>query len=324
MTGTAYRPYRGTEDLAGMATANARLRARLGLLEGVNLAAMEHRYANLVNSDPLVDCLIAERDGATVGYARTEWHDLADGDRIYDMTTVVEPAAWGMGIAATFLAWCEERLRVLAGMHPLDRRCWYTVYAYDGDDESARALAGGGYEAVRWDAEMLRPDLLGLPPVHVPDGYVIRIPEEEELPAVFAMMVAAFDEHWGEYDAGDQRFGDWAGDPRFRRDLAVVAWSGHVPAACLSNFLEPGPDDTIRGYLESLATHPAHRRRGLARAVFGESLRRLRDAGADSAWLGVDTDNPNRSLALYESFGFRVVSGGATYRKPFVLGGDAR
>ena len=79
MTGTAYRPYRGTEDLAGMATANARLRARLGLLEGVNLAAMEHRYANLVNSDPLVDCLIAERDGATVGYARTEWHDLADG-----------------------------------------------------------------------------------------------------------------------------------------------------------------------------------------------------------------------------------------------------
>jgi ribosomal protein S18 acetylase RimI-like enzyme len=153
---------------------------------------------------------------------------------------------------------------------------------------------------------------------------VIRIPEEEELPAVFAMMVAAFDEHWGEYDAGDQRFDDWAGDPRFRRDLAVVAWSGDAPAACLSNFLEPGPDDTIRGYLESLATHPEHRRRGLARAVFGESLRRLRDAGAGSAWLGVDTDNPNRALALYESFGFRVVSGGATYRKPFVLGGDAR
>ena len=48
-----------------------------------------------------------------------------------------------------------------------------------------------------------------------------------------------------------------------------------------------------------------------------ETLRLLHEAGATSAWLGVDTDNPNQALTLYEDCGFRVVTRGATYRKPF-------
>ena len=83
------------------------------------------------------------------------------------------------------------------------------------------------------------------------------------------------------------------------------------------SFLEPAPDGTIRGYLESLATHPGHRRRGLGRAAMAENLRLLREAGAASAWLGVDTDNPNLALGLYEACGFHVVARSATYRKPF-------
>ncbi len=54
VTGITYRPYLGPDDLAGMAAANARLRDRLRLLEGINLAAMQHAYAHLVNSDPAV------------------------------------------------------------------------------------------------------------------------------------------------------------------------------------------------------------------------------------------------------------------------------
>jgi len=324
MNGTTYRPYRGTVELAGMAAASARLRAHIGLLEPTDLAAMEHRYTHLVNSDPATDCLVAERDGITVGYARTEWHDLADGDRIYDITTVVEPAAWGLGIADAFLAWGEARLRVIARTLPADRRCWYAAYAFDGDDESIGALAARGFEAVRWDAEMLRPDLRDLPEVEVPEGYTLRTPSDDELPAVFDMLVAAFDEHWGVYQAEDQRFDHWVEDPRFRRELLVVAWLGDAPAACVGNVLEPAPDGSVRGLLEAVATHPGHRRRGLARAAIAESLRRLLAAGATSAYLGVDTDNHNRALALYESCGFRVVTRSANYRKPFEPGKDRR
>jgi ribosomal protein S18 acetylase RimI-like enzyme len=48
-----------------------------------------------------------------------------------------------------------------------------------------------------------------------------------------------------------------------------------------------------------------------------ETLRLLHEAGATSAWLGVDTDNPNMALGLYESCGFHVVTRSATCRKPF-------
>ncbi len=77
-----FRRWDGLEDLAGMAVANAALRTRVGVLEPIDVEAMRHHYTHLVNSDPAMDCILAERDGVTVGYARAEWHDLAAGDRI--------------------------------------------------------------------------------------------------------------------------------------------------------------------------------------------------------------------------------------------------
>ncbi len=151
----------------------------------------------------------------------------------------------------------------------------------------------------------------------LPDGYRLRTPTESELPAVWAMLVAAFAEHWGEYEADEQRFDEWVDDPRFRRDLVVVAWDGSRPAAAVLNLLETRPDGSRRGLLDGVATHPGHRRRGLARAAIAESLLRLRAEGAVSAYLGVDTDNHNRALALYEGLGFRVASRSTTYRKAF-------
>ena len=316
-SGITYRRYRGLEDLGGMCTANARLRTHVGLLEPIDLEAIRHRYTHLVNSDPLVDCLLAERNGTTVGYTRVEWHDLVDGDRVYDITSIVEPAAWGLGIAGRFLGWAEDRLREVAAAHPSDRRAWFAQFVLDGDVEQEQAALARGYTAVRWNAEMLRPDLEAIEEPVLPGGYTLRTPTADELPAVFAMIVEAFAEHWGSHEPDEDELSDWVDDPRFRRDLVVVAWDGDRPAACVSNVVETLPDGTLRGLLDSVSTHPAHRRRGLARAAILRSLRLLRDEGATSAYLGVDTDNHNRAFALYESAGFRQVSGSAAYRKPF-------
>ena len=314
-----YRRYRGIEDVEGMGTANARLRAQVGILEPIDLDAMRHRYTHLVNSDPLVDCLVVERDGVAVGYGRVEWHDLVDGDRIYDTTVLVAPDAWGHGIAGALIDWGERRLGDIATGNTTERRSWFANYAYGGDVELNGALAEHGYAAVRWDAEMLRPDMEDLPDIPAPDGYVLRSPTEAELPAVFAMSVEAFSEHWGQYEADEQNYEEWVDDPRFRRDLQVVAWKGDEPAALVSNVLDDRPDGSVSGLLNGVCTHPAHRRLGLARACIAESLRRLKDAGAASAYLGVDTDNQNRAYALYESCGFRVATSGTAFRKPFAL-----
>lgn len=316
-TGATFRRWRGLEDLDGMGAANARLRAHIGMLEPIDLEAMRHRYTHLVNSDPALDCIVAERDGATRGYARVEWHDLVDGSRTYDSTVVVEPAAWGLGVAEAMLAWCEARSVELAAEHPTDRPSWHQAYVFGGDASLELALAAAGYVAVRWDAEMLRPTLDDLPEVVLADGYELRAPDEAELPAVFETMVRSFAEHWGEAEGDEYTLEEFTEDPKLRRDLVVVAWHGGAPAAVVVNKLEPMPDGSLRGLLDSVSTDPGHRRRGLARAAIARSLALLRAEGATAAYLGVDTDNHNRALALYESCGFRTVSTSTAHRKPF-------
>jgi ribosomal protein S18 acetylase RimI-like enzyme len=190
-------------------------------------------------------------------------------------------------------------------------------FAFDGDTELQEAVLEAGYTAVRWDAEMLRPDMEAIPDVPLADGYELRSPVDAELRSVFEMAVESFAEHWGEYEAQEQSFEEWCEDPRLSLDLVVVAWKGDEPAAMVSNILEPHPDGSTAGLLDGVCTHPRHRRLGLARACIAESLRRRRDAGATSAYLGVDTDNQNRAYALYESCGFHVATSSAQYRKPF-------
>jgi mycothiol synthase len=161
-----------------------------------------------------------------------------------------------------------------------------------------------------------------LPEAVLADGYTLRPPEPDELPAVHAMMVEAFADHWGEYLGSDFTIEEWVEDPRFRRDLVVVGWRGDEPASVVCNIVEPMPDGSLRGLLDSVCTHPRHRRRGLARAVVARSLELLRAEGAGSAYLGVDTDNHNRALALYESCGFGRVSTSVNYRRPMAATED--
>ncbi|HEY4228384.1 MAG TPA: GNAT family N-acetyltransferase [Candidatus Limnocylindrales bacterium] len=323
-SGVTYRRFTGLEDLPGMGAANARLRAMAGILEPIDLDAMRHRYTHLVNSDPLVDCLVVERDGATVGYGRVEWHDLVDGDRIYDTTVVVEPDAWGLGIAGALVDWGERRCRELAARNQTDRRTWLANFSFDRDTEVEEALRARGYEPVRWDAEMLRPDLEHLPEVVLAEGYELRTPIQAELPAVFEMSVLAFAEHWGQSEDDEHEFEEWADDPRFRLDLQVVAWKDGQPAALVSNVLETRDDGSVMGLLNGVCTHPDHRRLGLARAAISESLRLLRDQGATGAFLGVDTDNHNRAIELYRSCGFEVATSSTSYRKAFDAQEDRR
>jgi ribosomal protein S18 acetylase RimI-like enzyme len=313
----AYHLYRGPQELRGMMEANHRLRTRCGILEPIDMPSIEHRYSHLVNSDPLADCVVVTRSGETVGYGRVEWHDLADGDRLYDHTLVVAPDAWGLGIAAALLAWCEARLLQVAGGHTDGRHGWFGTFVFDGDVETRAVLEAAGYELARLGADMLRPDLQHLPPVAAPDRYTLRTPAEDELPAVHAMLVDAFREHWGEpEDTAEAGFAEWVEDPRFDRDLVAVLWDRDRPASASAGVLERQDDGAVRGYVSVVGTHPDHRRLGLARTTLTEVLHRLRTAGATSAYLDVDAQNQNRAFALYEELGFRKVSGSTAWRKP--------
>ncbi|MGD2207392.1 MAG: GNAT family N-acetyltransferase, partial [Anaerolineae bacterium] len=57
------------------------------------------------------------------------------------------------------------------------------------------------------------------------------------------------------------------------------------------------------------------RRQGLAKALIARSFRLLKELGMEEAALGVDADNPNGALQLYQTMGFQVVKRHTTYRK---------
>ena len=59
------------------------------------------------------------------------------------------------------------------------------------------------------------------------------------------------------------------------------------------------------GFVDVLAVHPDHQRRGLGSALLRNSFARFAAAGLKEAQLGVASDNP-RALALYEGVGMRA------------------
>jgi ribosomal protein S18 acetylase RimI-like enzyme len=71
-----------------------------------------------------------------------------------------------------------------------------------------------------------------------------------------------------------------------------------------------------RGWLDSVFTRRAWRRRGLARALIVRSLHLLRERGLDVAALGVDADNPSGAFGLYESVGFHTTERFTSWRRP--------
>jgi ribosomal-protein-alanine N-acetyltransferase len=59
-------------------------------------------------------------------------------------------------------------------------------------------------------------------------------------------------------------------------------------------------------HLLNLAVHPAHRRRGISRALLTAAMEQARSRGAAVVWLEVRPSN-QAALTLYRSFGFEEV-----------------
>jgi len=88
--------------------------------------------------------------------------------------------------------------------------------------------------------------------------------------------------------------------PLYRRDLDIVAMA---PDGSVASFCTIWFDDVTRSaYFEPVATVPAHQRRGLAKAVMCEGLRRLKRMGATKAFVGSYSPEAH---ALYASVGFK-------------------
>jgi GNAT superfamily N-acetyltransferase len=140
-----------------------------------------------------------------------------------------------------------------------------------------------------------------IPDAGLPEGYTLRpLGSDEELPARSWVSWKAFhpDEPDDHYD-GWTWYRNVQRAPLYRRDLdlVVVSPDGEMAAFCTVWYDQA----THTAGFEPVGTHPAHRRRGLGRALLAEGLRRARALGATLATVGSYSEEAG---SLYASAGF--------------------
>jgi GNAT superfamily N-acetyltransferase len=326
IAGLRFRHYRGRADHPAMAELNTATRAANGMVEVTTTAALDVDYAHLINCDPARDVIVAKIDDRLVGYGRVYWVDRNDGTRTFESICHVHPSVQRRGIGTVLLAWQHRRLRELAAGLPADRPAIAAAYIYGRDLGGRVLLEDAGYRIVRRFSELVRSDFEAIPDLPLPSGFEVRPIDPNDLTAIRRVWDAgteAFGEHWGESPAesSDDQFARFLESPDFDPRLWQVAFHGDQVAGHILNYLDPvEPDGSRTGWTESIGVRKPYRRRGLARALLARSLRTVRDAGATRAALGVDTDNVNHALDLYEGLGFRVVGDEFEFHRPLERG----
>jgi mycothiol synthase len=329
--GLRFRHWRGLDDIPSMAAAANAAKRAAGSSDINAVEDMLAQYRHLSNSDPRLDIVAAELDGRIVGYGRTLWGDRFDGTRTFDGIAFVDPSAPVRPIEDAMFRMGIGRQVALADEMASDpsiepRPAILTRWAFGSQAGLLAMLEAEGFHEVRRYAEMARPDLDGIPEVPVPEGLeLIRIDPEEPgvLRRAWDLGAEVFSEHYGETHPTEADWAQFQESPDTQPHLWCIAvdaatgeWAGHI----LNYLAEPDDDGSIVGWTESIAVRQPYRRRGLASAMLATSLRIVRDAGATSAALGVDQQNENRAMTLYERLGFRLKVEELELRRPIETG----
>jgi mycothiol synthase len=322
--GLVLRPYAGEADVPDFVRIFNAEEAADGLDERLTVEG-ERAWLSSPDEhfDPRRDMVLAELDGRMVGAAWQVWIDNRDGVlRDHRLSGVVDPEFRGRGIGSALLAHNERRARERSASLPADRRGVYGAWSAV-DRPASKLLQRSGYEVVRWFFDMVRPTLDDLPEAALPDGLELRPVTPDQHLAIWRANREAFRDHWGGSDESEDAMRRYFEAPERDLTLWLIAWDGDEVAGGVFNEIPAAANAELglqRGWLESVFTRRAWRRRGLARALMLRSLALLRERGMTSAALGVDADNPLGALGLYESAGFAAHERYNAWRKPMHMG----
>lgn len=325
MDGLVFRGFRGPEDYPAMVAVIEGSKEVDQLEHATTVEDIARDYEHLINSDPYRDMLFVEMHGEVVGYSRVFWLKRDDGTYAYGHFVDLLPAWRGQGIRRAMLHHNERRLREIAiahingnGRNPAER--YFESWANTTETHWRALLIEAGYAPVRYGYLMVRPDLENIPDLPLPDGVEVRPVRPEDYWTIWYAAKEAFRDHWGSSDDewAETNFEGWQESDIFTPELWQVAWDGDEVAGMVLNYIdhkENAAYHRLRGYTETICVRRPWRRKGVARALIARSLAIHKTLGMTEASLGVDAQNPNGALQLYQSMGFRQVKEGTTFRK---------
>jgi mycothiol synthase len=268
-------------------------------------------------ADPVDDMVLVELDGGLVAAAGIE-RVVREDVPSYDIWGWVDPGLRRRGLGTALLGWNLARARVRASREDPLVPVRLGSFAEDNELGHRALLARAGFEAVRHFFLMRRQGLDDIPGAPLPDGLEVRPVTEDQWRTIMKAENEAFRDHWGHREMGESAYTATYGRAELDTSLWVVAWDGDQIAGVVQNWIWPEENERLgvkRGWLEHISVRRPWRRRGLARAITAASLVKYREVGLDEAMLGVDSENQNGALGLYEGLGFAEQSRAAAYRR---------
>jgi mycothiol synthase len=222
----------------------------------------------------------------------------------------VLPEYRGRGIGAALLGWAIKQARTFDGVAD------FRTHASAEIPASVALIEGwGGFEHIRsWFRMVNRaPAAIGAP--EFPNGIELRVLEGDEfIDAFVAAYDGSFVDHFNFHPADREQIAYFVKEePDFDPTLAPFAFDGERLAGfCMTWLIKGGA--TLRGDLGPIGTMRSHRGIGLGRALLRNGTRNLAARGALEVELGVDSENPNGAVRLYESNGYERTHEGRSYR----------
>ena len=265
----------------------------------------------------LDDVVLAEVDGRLVAEAKVD-RTLRDGVACFELDGHVHPTFRRRGLGRALMHHNISCATRRAAAEPADQAVVLRGFAEQGEVGHHALLDQAGFEPIRYFFLMQRDLAEPIPDAPLPDGIDLRpmVPDHDR--PIFDAEAEAFRDHWGHREPTEEDFKRTFGKDELDRSLWVVAWDGDEIAGVVQNWIWPDENRKLgveRGWLEHISVRRPWRRRGLARAITAESLRRLREVGLTDGMLGVDSENPNGALGLYEGLGFSEYTRSTAYRR---------
>ena len=318
-----FRTYRGEADVPAIAGLLRASFAANGDTVGIDPDDLRNEFRNLPNVDPALDMVLGFAGERLVARSFIEWADTPDGAaRYYESWGDVHPDWRRRGIGSAMWERNIQRLTALASADGFGGDRFLSVPWLRGGDVGGAVIAERmGYEQVRVYHHMTRPTLddIDVPPM--PEGLEVRPVTPADYPALWAAMCEAFRDHFGAFDTSEHSYRTWIERPTLDPQLLVVAFDGQEVAAAVHGTIDPEENRAQgyqRGWTDPIYTRRPWRRRGLAAALIGRALLRLRERGMTSAQLDVDAENANKALTLYESQGFVADRAATEWHKPLL------
>jgi mycothiol synthase len=321
-----FRSFLGEADLPVITAIINACKEADGMNHSTTLEDVCATYCHLFNCDPYRDMLFAEVEGRAVGYTRAWWQIDGKGNWIGFSLGYVVPEYRRRGIGRTLLDFVEMRLMEISShlietgqLSPSAPR-YYLNTVDEKELAKESLLKHAGYQSIRFELDMVRPDLENIPDLPLPAGLEVRPVLPEHYRPIFDASNEAFRDHWGYIVEPEESFQKLLVDPSFDPSLWRVAWNGDQIAGMVLSFINKAENEEFkrkRGYTENICVLRPYRKQGLAKALIALSLKALKERGMDHAALGVDAENTSGATHLYEVMGFREVGRAAIYRKAF-------